>query len=190
VESHPGEVTKLLIELRAGDREAEEKLIPLVYDELRHLAAFYLRGERPGHTLQATALVHEAYIRLARLTDLDWRSRSHFFAIAATAMRRILVDHARAQRADKREGFKEAISLDEALIVSPEKSTELISLNEALDRLAKLDERQSRVVELRFFGGLSEEETGEVLGISTRTVKRDWRVAKAWLFDEVNCGRT
>lgn len=190
MESHPGEVTRLLIELRAGRREAEAKLIPLVYAELRRLAAHYLRGERPDHTLQPTALVHEAYLRLTRLTDLDWQSRSHFFATAATVMRRILVDHARAQGANKREGFREAINIEDALVASPEKSAELIALDEALERLAKLDARRSKIVELKFFGGLSEEETAEVLGISARTVKRDWRVAKAWLYNEVNCGRT
>jgi len=184
-----GEVTQLLVEIRAGNREAEVKLIPLVYAELRRLAAHYLRGERPDHTLQPTALVHEAYLRLTKLREMDWQSRSHFFATAATVMRRILVDHARAQQADKREGFREAISLDEALIVSPARSSQLIALDDALDRLAKLDVRRSKIVELRFFGGLNEEETGAVLGISVRTVKRDWRVAKAWLYNEVNCNR-
>ena len=183
----PGDITQLLIELRAGKKEAESKLIPLVYAELRRLAAHYLRGERPGHTLQPTALVHEAYLRLTKSNDVDWQSRSHFFATAATVMRRILVDHARALRANKREGFREAISLDEAFVVSPAKSTELIALDDALHKLAKIDVRRSKIVELRFFGGLSEEETGEVLGISTRTVKRDWRIAKAWLYNEVRC---
>jgi RNA polymerase sigma-70 factor (ECF subfamily) len=184
-----GEVTQLLVEIRAGNRAAEVKLIPLVYAELRRLAAHYLRGERPDHTLQPTALVHEAYLRLTKLREVDWQSRSHFFATAATLMRRILVDHARAQQANKREGFREAISLEEALIVSPARSSQLIALDDALDRLAKLDGRKSKIVELRFFGGLSEEETGAALGISARTVKRDWRVAKAWLYNEVNCKR-
>ena len=183
----PGYITQLLIELRAGKKEAESKLIPLVYAELRRLAAHYLRGERPGHTLQPTALVHEAYLRLTKASEVDWQSRSHFFATAATVMRRILVDHARALRANKREGLREAISLDEALVISPAKSVELIALDDALDRLAKIDIRRSKIVELRFFGGLSEQETGEVLGISTRTVKRDWRIAKAWLYNEVRC---
>jgi RNA polymerase sigma-70 factor (ECF subfamily) len=189
VESSPGKVTQLLAQLRAGQRDAESKLIPLVYAELRRLAAHYLRGERPDHTLQPTALVHEAYLRLTKLHDVDWQSRSHFFATAATVMRRILVDHARAQNANKREGCRDAISLEEALVVSPARSLQLIVLDDALDRLAKLDVRRSKIVELRFFGGLSEEETGEVLGISARTVKRDWRVAKAWLYNEVNCNR-
>lgn len=189
MESHPGEVTKLLLDLRAGDRAAEGKLIPLVYEELRRLAAHYLRGERSDHTLQPTALVHEAYLRLTRLTELDWQSRSHFFAIAATVMRRILVDYARTKRANKREAARDAVSLEEALVVSPERANELIALDDALDRLSKLHDRQSKIVELRFFGGLSEEETGELLGISARTVKRDWRAAKAWLYNEVNFSR-
>jgi RNA polymerase sigma-70 factor, ECF subfamily len=187
VSSNPGEVTELLIKIHAGDKQAEERLIPLVYSELRGLAAYYLRGERPDHTLQPTALVHEAYMRLTRMENVDWQSRSHFFATAATAMRRILVDHARAQRAEKREGFREAISLDDALVISPGRSPDLITLDEALDRLVQLDERQSRIVELRFFGGLREEEIAQALGISVRTVKRDWRVAKAWLYDELSC---
>ncbi len=187
MESKAGEVTQLLVQLRAGHRDAEAQLIPLVYNELRRLAAHYLRAERPDHTLQPTALVHEAYIRLTRLQEVDWQSRTHFFATAATVMRRILVDHARAHRADKREGFREAVSLEEALLVSPARSAQLIALDEALDRLAKLDARRSKIVELRFFGGLGEEETAQVLGVSARTVKRDWRVAKAWLYNELSC---
>jgi RNA polymerase sigma factor (TIGR02999 family) len=184
--SQPGEVTQLLIELREGKRSAEAKLIPLVYAELRRLAAHYLRGERVDHTLQPTALVHEAYIRLTKLHEVDWQSRSHFFATSATVMRRILVDHARAHLARKREALHNAVSLEDALVVSPTRSAELIALDEALDRLAQLDARRSKIVELRFFGGLSEEETGTVLGISARTVKRDWRIAKAWLYNELN----
>jgi RNA polymerase sigma factor (TIGR02999 family) len=157
-----------------------------VYAELRRLATHYLRGERGDHTLQPTALVHEAYLRLTNLQEVDWHSRSHFFATAATVMRRILVDHARAYRAKKREAFGQAISIEDAFVFSPERSAQLLALDEALNRLAKLDIRRSRIVELRFFGGLSEEETGAVLGISSRTVKRDWRFAKAWLFNEVN----
>jgi RNA polymerase sigma-70 factor, ECF subfamily len=189
VESQPGEVTQLLVQLRAGQRDAESKLIPLVYAELRGLAAHYLRGERADHTLQPTALVHEAYMRLTKLHKVDWQSRSHFLATSAMIMRRILVDHARAQQANKREALREAISFDEALVVSPARSSQLIALDDALDRLAKLDVRRSKIVELRFFGGLSEEETGAVLGVSARTVKRDWRLAKAWLYNEVNCNR-
>jgi RNA polymerase sigma-70 factor, ECF subfamily len=188
VVSQPGEVTQLLIDLRAGNREAEAKLIPLVYAELRRLAAHYLRGERLDHTLQPTALVHEAYLRLTKLHGVDWQGRSHFFAMAATVMRRILVDHARAQQAGKREALHNAVSLEDALVVSPARSDELIALDEALDKLAQLDVRRSKIVELRFFGGLSDEETGTVLGISARTVKRDWRIAKAWLYDELTTG--
>jgi RNA polymerase sigma-70 factor, ECF subfamily len=152
---------------------------------LRRLAAFYLREERAEHTLQPTALVHEAYLKLIKLEAMDWRSRSHFFATAAMLMRRILVDHARARRAAKREGFLHAISLDEMTMASPRKSVELIALDDALDRLAQVDTRRSKIVELRFFGGMSEEEIGVVLGVSARTVKRDWRVAKAWLYNEM-----
>jgi RNA polymerase sigma-70 factor (ECF subfamily) len=190
MESQPGEVTQLLAQLRAGDRDAESKLMPLVYVELRRLAAYYMRGERADHTLQPTALVHEAYIRLIKLKKVDWQSRSHFFATAATAMRRILVDYARAHGAHKREGLRDAISLDEALVVSPARSSQLLALDDALDRLAKLDARKGKIVELRFFGGLSEEETGTVLGISARTVKRDWQFARAWLYNEVNRNRS
>jgi RNA polymerase sigma-70 factor (ECF subfamily) len=189
VESDPGEITELLLELSAGKREAEKKLIPLVYSELKRLAAHYLRGERCDHTLQPTALVHEAYLRLTKMQQLDWQSRSHFFATAATVMRRILVDHARANLAHKREAFGRAISIEEAFVFSAARSDELLALDEALDRLANQDVRRSKIVELRFFGGLSEEETGAVLGISARTVKRDWRFAKAWLFNEINAGR-
>src|SRR5580698_2746904 len=185
----PGEVTRLLRELRAGNREAEQELIPLVYAELRRLAAHYLRGERDDHTLQPTALVHEAYIRLTKSQKLDWEHSSHFFATAATVMRRILVDHARAQLAGKRGGARNvATTLEDVFVVSPSRSQELVALDEALDKLHRLNARQSRVVELKFFAGLSEEETGAVLGVSSRTVKRDWRIAKAWLYNEVNCG--
>jgi RNA polymerase sigma-70 factor (ECF subfamily) len=136
--------------------------------------------------LQATALVHEAYLRLTQLHDIDWRGRSHFFALSATLMRRILVDHARVSRAKKRGGSKVVLSLDETLVFSPDQSEILVKLDEALDLLAQRDPRQGRIVELRFFGGLSEEEAGAVLGISTRTVKRDWRIAKAWLYQEMH----
>jgi len=185
--SSPGEVTALLTQIHAGNKEAEERLIPLVYAELRRLAKHYLREERPDHTLQPTALVHEAYLRLTAMQQVDWQSRSHFFAISATVMRRILVDHARAQRAEKREGSREAVSLDESLLVSPSRSPDLVALDGALERLAKINPRRSSIVELRFFGGMSEEETAHVLGISARTVKRDWRVAKAWLYNELSC---
>jgi RNA polymerase sigma-70 factor, ECF subfamily len=187
VSSEQGEVTRLLNDLRSGKREAEAELIPIVYKELRRLAAHYLRAERPDHTLQPTALVHEAYLRLTKIREVDWQSRSHFFATAASVMRRILVDHARQRRANKREGFRDAIGLEGVFVVSPARTSELLALDDALERLAKLNVRQSKIVELRFFGGMSEEETGSVLGISARTVKRDWRMARAWLHNEMNC---
>lgn len=185
METNRGEVTQLLIDLKAGNRVAEGKLIPLVYNELRRIAANRLRGEPRNHSLQPTALVHEAYIRLTKLQHVDWQSRSHFFAVSATLMRQILVDHARAHRAAKRGDSQTTITLNDALIAAPMPEPEILSLNDALDRLAQLNERQSKIVELRFFAGMSEEETGHVLGISARTVKRDWRVAKAWLFAEL-----
>ena len=182
------EVTQLLLDLRAGDKDAEARLIPIVYAELRRLAAYYLQQERRDHTLQPTALVHEAYLRLTKLKEIEWQSGSHFFAMAASLMRRILVDHARTVKARKREGFHEALSLDEALVFSPQRSPELVALDEALTRLSKLNQRQSQVVELRFFTGLDEEEIAEILGVSPRTVKRDWRTAKAWLYQELHSG--
>jgi RNA polymerase sigma factor (TIGR02999 family) len=187
VNTAPGEVTHLLLELRQGNKEAEGRLIPLVYNELRRIAAIHLRREAPDHSLQPTALVHEAYLRLTDIKEIDWQSRSHFFAVSATLMRRILVDHARAGKAHKRGNGWDAISLNEAILPSPERAPEILALDEALNKLATLDQRQSRIVELRFFAGMSEEEAGNALGISERTVKRDWRIAKAWLFKELNC---
>jgi RNA polymerase sigma factor (TIGR02999 family) len=189
MEDTPSEVTQLLLELKKGNREAANLLIPLVYKELRRIASRCLRKERAAHSLQPTALVHEAYLRLAQIEKIDWQGRSHFFAISATLMRRILVDHARARDNKKRGSGWDMIILDDALLPSPQQPIEFVALDEALDRLAELDGRQSKIVELRFFGGLSEEETGCVLGISTRTVKRDWRLAKAWLYQELNCQR-
>ena len=179
-----GEITGLLARVRKGDQQANAQLAPLIYDELRRLAAHYMRSERPDHTLQATALVHEAYIRLVG-QDVDWQNRAHFFAVAAQIMRRVLVDYARAAKAGKRSGKLHRIPLETALVYAEEQSGELVALDEALDRLQKWDPRQSRIVELRFFGGLSVEETAEVLGISTRTVKRDWSMARAWLYGEL-----
>jgi len=187
LKSDPGDVTQLLLELKAGNRAVEERLIPMVYQELRRIALIRLKQEAAHHSLQPTALVHEAYLRLTRLREVDWQSRSHFFAVSATVMRRILVDHARANQAGKRGDGVGTISLNEAIFPAPMRDPEILALDEALDRLARLDERQSRIVELRFFAGMSEEETGHVLGISARTVKRDWRTAKAWLFAELNC---
>lgn len=185
LEPKNGEVTQLLLDIRGGSKQAEERLIVLVYDQLRQLAASYLRAERPDHTLQPTALVHEAYLRLVKVKETDWRNRAHFFGVAATIMRHILVDHARNRCAKKREGIKATLSLDENFIVSNQAASELVALDDALGRLAKVDPRQSKIVELRFFGGLNEEETGTVLGISSRTVKRDWRMARAWLHSEL-----
>lgn len=179
------DVTLLLSELTRGDQKAADKLVPLVYDELKRLARGYMRRERPEHTLQATALVHEAYLKLVKQRSVDWQGRSHFFGIAAQLMRRILIDHARSHLREKRGGAQEATPLDEALVFSPGQSAELVRLDEALERLAKLDPRQSKIVELRFFGGLSVEETAEFLKISPKTVKRDWSVAKAWLHGEL-----
>lgn len=176
------EVSELLHQLRLGNRDAQQKLVPLVYAELRRLAGWYLRRERPNHTLEATALVHEAYLRLVQAGTVDWKGRSHFFALAAHLMRCILVDYARAHRAKKRGGSQENIILDDFLVFSLPRSEELLALDNALDRLGKLDQRQSQIVEMRFFGGLSEEEIAAHLGISERTVKRDWRIAKAWLY--------
>jgi len=180
--STPGEVTSLLKELCQGNKEAEQCLIPLVYQELHDIAVRRMRNEAPGHVLQPTALVHEAYLRLVRLPEIDWQNRSHFYALAATIMRRILVDYARTQRAAKRGEGMISIALEEAKTPASERGAEILALDEALRRLAELDERQSKIVELRFFAGMSEEETAQVLGISSRTVKRDWRIAKAWLF--------
>ena len=178
------EVTRLLIDLQQGHAEASEKLMPMVYAELHDLAARYMRRERADHTLQPTALVHEAFLRLIDQRSVTWQNRAHFLGLAAQAMRRILVDHARRRSAAKREGGKK-ITLDDAVAVNQERSLDLMMLDDALTRLATLDERQSRVVELRFFGGLDIEETAEALGISPATVKRDWLFAKAWLQREL-----
>jgi RNA polymerase sigma factor (TIGR02999 family) len=182
----PGDVTKLLAEWRAGDREALDRLMPLVYQELRSIAGRFLRNERPGHTLQSTALVHEAYVRLVDQTRSDWRSRAHFYGVAATIIRNILVDHARARQAAKRGGPAPALSLDEALQMPQKRGLDLVAIDDALLSLSRLDPQQSRIVELRFFGGLSIEETAEALGISPSTVKRDWILAKTWIFQELS----
>lgn len=176
--------TLLLHELRRGDAAAADRLLPFVYDELRDIARRYLQGERHNHTLQATALVHEAYLRLVDQTRTDWRDRAHFIAIAATMIRRTLIDHSRRRSAEKRGAGEPALSLaDSGHEIAAEESAgvDLLALDEALDELSRLDERQARVVELRFFGGLSVDESAEVLGVSPRTVDGDWRVARAWL---------
>ena len=179
------DVTDLLIDLGKGDQEALNKLMPLVYDELRRLAKRHLRNERPGHTLQTTALVHEAYLKLVDRKNANWQNRVQFFAAAAQVMRHILVDYARSRRAFKRGGDCCRLSLDEAAISSEEKDADLLVLNEALDNLGAIDAQQSRVVELRVFAGLTVEETAEALGVSPRTVKREWSMAKAWLHQQI-----
>ena len=181
-----GQVTALLTRLRRGDQRAAERLVPLVMDELRRLARYYLKDERTGHTLQPTALVHEAYLKLAGYQNLNWESRSHFIGVAASLMRQILIDSARRHRAAKRGRNFEQVSLDEHRdFLQVERSEELLALDEALHRLEKMNARQSRIVELRYFGGLSVEETAEALGVSPITVKRDWATARAWLRAEL-----
>lgn len=184
-EQEQNDVTRLLINWTNGDKGALEELMPLVYGELRRLAGRYLRRERADHTLQSTALVNEAFLRLVDQKNVQWQNRAHFFGVAAQMIRRILVDHARAHQAGKRGGGAPKLSLDEALGVPERKDLDLLALDEALTGLAKMDEQQSRIVELRFFGGLSIEDTAEVLGISPATVKRDWTMAKAWLYRDM-----
>ena len=179
------EVTQLLIEWSSGDRAALDKLMPLIHQELRRMAHRYMSRERPGHTLQTTALVNEAYLRLINRKDVHWQNRIHFFAIAAELMRTILVDHARSHAYAKRGGGTRKISLDEAVMVSQERAAEVVALDDVLKELTKIDPQQSRVVELRFFGGLTIEETAEVLGLSPATIKREWSTAKAWLYNEL-----
>lgn len=179
------DVSALLKDLSKGNESAASKLMPLVYSELRRVARNCMRRERADHTLQATALVHEVYLRLVEQSPVDWQGRAHFFAIAAQMMRRILIDHARGHLREKRGEGKRPLSLNEALAFAPQQSLDLIRLNDALERLTKLDSRQGKIVELRFFGGLTVEQTADVLGISPKTVKRDWSMAKAWLHGEL-----
>lgn len=182
------DVTQLLVRWSKGDRDALDALTPLVYDELRRLAHVYLRHERPGHTLEGTALVHEAYMRLVAQHAVNWRNRAHFLGVAATMMRRILINYAEARNAAKREAHTQAISLDEALKISTGESLDLLDLNRALERLTELDPQQGRIVELRCFGGLTVEETAEVLEISPATVKREWSTARLWLLQQITGG--
>lgn len=182
------DITVLLAASSVGDRRAMDQLMPLVYDELRRLAQSYLRKERPGHTLQGTALVHEAYLRLIDQKQVKWQNRAHFFAMASQMIRRILVDHARGHRAAKRGDGAHKLSLDEAMGISGKTDLDLLALDDALNDLARLDPAQSRIVELRFFGGLSIEETAEVAGLSTATVNREWSAARAWLFRQMSRG--
>ena len=186
--SAPVEVTQLLIAWSNGEQVARERLMSVVYEELHRLARRYMRNESPGHTLQTSALVNEAVIRLVDQRNVHWQNRSHFFGIAAQMMRRILVDYASSRNFAKRGGGAVKLSLDEGLIVSDERSAEVVAVHEALEALAKFDQRQAQIVELKFFGGLSNEETGEVLAVSPGTVARDWTMAKAWLRREITKG--
>jgi RNA polymerase sigma-70 factor (ECF subfamily) len=180
------EVTQYLKALSHGDPTAMEHVIPIVYQTLRQQAAAYLRREPPGHSMQPTALVHEAFLKLANQQHVDWQGRSHFFAIGAQAMRRILVDHARRKARTKHGGGRHRITLDENLVVSPTRDADLLALDDALDKLAKVDPRQAKIVELRFFGGLSVREVAEVLGVSKRTVEAEWTMVRAWLRRELS----
>jgi RNA polymerase sigma factor (TIGR02999 family) len=189
MESSPSEVTELLQLWSDGRKDALDRLLPHIYAELRRLASSYLRRERPDHTVQATALVHEAFIKLVNQRAVRWQNRAHFFGIAAQAMRRILVDHARAHAAGKRGDGACRVSLDEAFVLNDMPNVDLLALDEALSRLEALDPRQSRVVELRFFGGLTMVETAEVLHISPATVGREWTLARAWLYAELQRSR-
>jgi RNA polymerase sigma factor (TIGR02999 family) len=180
------DITDLLSRWRAGDRLALDALMPLVYDELRQLARHYLRREDSNHTLQSTALVHEAYVRMAGQKAPDWKGRTHFYGVAARLMRQILVDHARRRQADKRGGDAITLSLDERLVGAAATNVDILALDDALNRLAALSPQQSQIVELRFFGGLSIEETAEAMDISAATVKRGWTTARAWLFREMS----
>jgi RNA polymerase sigma factor (TIGR02999 family) len=181
----PGAVTQLLARAKAGNTSALEELVPLVYAELRRIAGRYVRRERAGHSLQATALVHEAYMRLLKDEDLSFENRAHFLGIAARSMRQILVEHARARDAEKRGGARQRVTLDEGVAAGGPVDVDLLALEEALERLAALNAHHARIVELRFFGGLTNEETAAALDISPATVKRAWVVARAWLFREL-----
>jgi RNA polymerase sigma-70 factor, ECF subfamily len=181
----PGDVSRLLAECSDGNQAAFNKLLPLVYDELHRLAAAYMSRERGNHTLQTTALVNEAYLRLVDQKSAGWQDRAHFFAVAAKVMRQILIDHARGRARAKRGGGGQRVSLDEGAMLSEERAADLLALDEALRKLAGLDQRKSEVVELRFFGGLTVEETAEVLNVTPKTVTRDWTMARAWLYREL-----
>jgi RNA polymerase sigma factor (TIGR02999 family) len=181
-----GQITRLLADWSAGDQAALEKLTPLVYEELHRLAHHYMKGQRLGHTLQTTALVNEAYLRLADQSKANFANRAHFFAVAARAMRQILVNHAKAQQRAKRGAGANKVELDKAALVAPEQPNVILDLNDALERLATLDSRKAHVVELKYFGGLNQDEIAEVLKISTVTVRRDWVFARAWLYSELH----
>ena len=182
----PEQITRLLVQWSAGNRGALDQLLPIVYNDLKRLAGVYLRRERPGHTLQSTALVNEAFLRLVDQREATWQNRAQFFGIASQAIRRILVDHARQRKAQKRGGEALRVTIDESIAAPGGGDFDILALEDALEKLAALDERQSRIVELRFFGGLSIEDTGAVLGLSPATVKRDWSMARVWLFRELS----
>jgi RNA polymerase sigma factor (TIGR02999 family) len=184
----PAHITELLVAWNRGDEKSLEELIPAVEQELRRIAHRYMRRENPGHTLQTTALVNEAYLKLVDQTRVSWQNRAHFFAIAAQVMRRILINHARDRRAAKRGGDAAHLNLDDVFVLSEEKADELIALDDALERLAKIDARRGKIVEMRFFGGLSIEETAHVLKVAQSTVSQDWRLARAWLHAEIQTG--
>jgi|SRR5271165_4658 len=179
----------LLESVRKGDADAAFTLMPLLYNELHRLAMHYMRNERPGHTLQATALVNEAYLKLIDQREANWESRAHFIAVAAQVMRNVLIDHARGRQRVKRGGLQQKVQLEDVVLISEEQTDDLIALDTAMKRLEEIDARQSRIVELRYFGGLTVEQTAEVLGISPKTVKRDWSVARAWLHRELRTAR-
>jgi RNA polymerase sigma factor (TIGR02999 family) len=182
----PQEVTQLLAAWRDGDQQALDKLMPLVYDELRRLAHRYMKRQKDGQTLQTTAVVHEAYLRLAGRDEVHWQNRAHFFAVCAQMMRNLLVDRARARQADKRGGGINQVELDEGELVAPAQLDEVLELNEALEKLSEIDPRKSRIIEMRYFGGMSVEETAAVLELSPITIKREWLKARAWLYLEMN----
>ena len=182
----PRDITALLVDLQGGNRTVVDELLPYVYDELRNLARRQLRGERDGHTLNPTALVHEAYLKLVRQEGVDWQNRSHFYGVAAIAMRRLLINYAKKRQAEKRGGGAPLATFDEGAIGRESRPEVVLALDEALDRLAAFNERQSQVVTMSFFGGLTHEEIAEVLGVSVPTVRRDWRIAKAWLTRELD----
>lgn len=184
----PKSITELLIEWRDGDETALDKLMPLVYEELRRLARYYMRRERPGHTLQSAALVNEAYLRLVDHKGMRWQNRAHFYAVASQAMRRILVDHARSRQYLKRGGADQKVALDEAANVVQKQAADVLALDDALNGLSAIDPRKSQIVEMRYFGGMTVEETAEVLGLSPVTVMRDWSTAKAWLLRAIRTG--
>jgi RNA polymerase sigma factor (TIGR02999 family) len=186
----PQEITQLLFSWSEGDQAALDRLIPLVYPELRRLARLYMGRESPAHTLQTSALINEAYLRLVDQQQVKWQNRAHFFAVAAQVMRHILIDHARSHRYAKRGAGVQHVPLDEVAVVARERAAELVALDDALTKLARIDERKSQIVELRFFGGLTVEETAEVMKLSPITIKREWRSAKAWLHREMSIGAT